>query len=325
MAALRYALANGLVVQRDSVLVAWEPPGEKLSNAAIPRAREEARELARLISPFARDTNERSVLQCNAMPSGHGGVFYDCASSTRYAVVVVWEPEGASTAPSSERLVAVEVYTPGFRRNERSMQSFAVNVSGAGNSWAGTSFRRVVDRIRPVRISPTVATSSNWPATVRFASDAEQRAIEIAAAGHLYPGDTTAYSTMGFALDPRLYTLGWNEPASREAVTSSVARTSQAATHLISLGSRLKTSAVINDASNCAVFRPSPCRMGSHPGVVSFSQTLVRDDEAQISVFWIERAKAGTAAPGRIVGWRFTLTGSGNRWFVHDSEFRVGG
>jgi hypothetical protein len=64
--------------------------------------------------------------------------------------------------------------------------------------------------------------------------------------------------------------------------------------------------------------------MGSHPGVVSFSQALVSDDDAQISVFWMERAKAGTAAPGRMVGWRFTLRRSDNRWFVRDAQLRVG-
>ncbi len=318
LAALRYALANGLVVQRDSVVVAWDRAGEVLAKPELEAAKLEARAMAQLVGPRARDTSEKSVLECFRM-AGDASAAYQCASSTRNAVIVVAREHVSRSRSTRDStwFVIIDVFSPGLHTRERSWQSILVSLSRTTDGWIGASPQSLTWVVRPIRAT----TIPNLLHGSREMSDGEQREMELAAVRYLIARDTSRYTFSGFGLDQRLYVHEWNKPANRNSSFLSVSAKGRNPGHLAALGQVLGTSAVIHDATSCAVFRPSPCRMGALPGAVAFTQGLVKETTAQISLFRIARETPvrGTIANG-MVGWRFTFRKTGTEWIVADMQ-----
>jgi hypothetical protein len=315
IAALRHALAAGLVVDRENVVVIWEQPGDKLTPPELEAAKVEARFLARLVSPRARDTTEKAALECQSIASRARGAVATlrCASSTGNAVVVVSRGRPISPLARDTALVPIEVYSPGLKANERSMQLFTVMVTRAGEGWTGPALGWRSWPITPARIRPMVQPPGVLRG-VREMSNGEQREMELAAVRHLL-AHNKSLSFRDYGLDPRLYRTTWGVNANRDEAFSSHLTPGHNAGHLEDLAQALGTTSVIDDGTSCAVFRPHPCRIGKLAGVVQFSVGLVRSNSAEIALYRIAR-ESPSSAESEFTGWLFTFDKKGTDWVV---------
>jgi hypothetical protein len=313
VAALRGALARGLVVPRDSVAVAIEPyhvTGFRL--AATPAEEQqylnEARQLAALIGPGAIVAASKDVLQCNRS---------DCAASTGRTVVVVDTP-GTVLLPNGTYAVLLSVFGATPVKAERTVQRTSIGVVPSDGGYTAAPTSRIRSSIIPSRVPPRTILRNRLPSNARAATDLEQLAFEIVVARHVLAMDSVLRAIAGFAIDPRIYNLGWNSPAKRTIITSSEVPAAHADTNAAFVGGTMGLPTIVDDSRSCPVFRPSECRMGSHPGVVTFSRALVRGDEAQISLLRMTRsvAKPGAEPVFDLSGWRFTLTRTQGQWSI---------
>jgi hypothetical protein len=138
VAAVLYAMQHGFEMPCDSLLVAWQSTfdmigGGKSSAAAV--LEQDAGVIARAISPKVRTASAPEFIECKGTR---------CATSSRYSVLLVSEPDASSKGKGTG--VLIRLFAPGTGKDgsARTLTDVLVDVEPAGDGWVG-----VRNRIEP--------------------------------------------------------------------------------------------------------------------------------------------------------------------------------